>query len=156
MAPTEVIQLGNVTSDPDVLNKLLLVVVKLANAVSLLKALSPILILPVLGNCTVLKLAILLKAPLPIEVTEAGSVIEPNFVPLKTLLSILLTLAGNVMLLKLVLFSKAEAPIVLRFVLLAKFKLVMPVPLINCAPNVLTLLGKFKVVKFEHPLKALA
>ena len=138
----------------------------------------------------VCKLPILLKAPLPIELTEAGSVIEVSFVflkaslpidckllpkvgllafavfplltvanwvaPLNALLSILLTLAGNVMLLKLVLFSKAEAPIVLRFVLLAKFKLVMPVPLINCAPNVLTLLGKFKVVKFEHPLKALA
>ena len=76
--------------------------------------------------------------------------------PLNALLSILLTLAGNVMLFKRALFSKAEAPIVLRFVLLAKFKLVMPVPLINCAPNVLTLFGKFKVVKLEHPLKALA
>ena len=76
--------------------------------------------------------------------------------PLKALLSILLTLAGNVMLVKCVLPSKAEAPIVLRFVLLCKFKLLMLVPLIKCAPNELTLLGKVKVLKFEHPLKALA
>ena len=81
----------------------------------------------------------------------------PNWVaPLKALLSILLTLAGNVMLVKRVLPSKAEAPIVVRFVLLCKSKLLMLVPLINCAPNELTLFGKFKVVKFEHPLKALA
>lgn len=59
------------------------------------------------------------------------------------------------MLVKRVLFSKAEAPIVVRCVLL-KFKLLMLVPLIKCAPNELTLLGKDKVVKFEHPLKALA
>ena len=139
----------------------------------------------------VLKLVILLKAPLPIEVTEAGSVIEDNFVflkaslpidckllpkvgwplvfavfplvtwvnwlaPLKALLPIDLTLAGNVMLFKCVLFLKAESPIVVRFVLLCKFKLLMLVPLINDSPNELTLLGKFKVVKFEHPLKALA
>ena len=135
------------------------------------------------------KLVILLKAPLPIELTLAGSVIKPNFVflkaslpivlklspkvallpvfavlplltwansvaPLKALFSILLTLVGNVMLFKRVLLSKAEAPIVVRFVLLCKFKLVMPVPLINCAPNEVTLFGKDKVVKFEHPLSA--
>ena len=88
--------------------------------------------------------------------TLAGSVIEPNFVFLKALFSILLTLAGNVMLVKRVLFSKAEAPIVVRFVLLAKFKLLMLVSLIKCVPNELTLAGKFKVVKLEHPLKALA
>ena len=181
-----------------------------ANWLSPLKALLPIL-LTLVGNFTVLKvvspeailsgitvklvaglkskvlkLAIPLKAPLPIEVTEAGNVIEPKFVPLKAslpidckllpkaallstfavfavltvpnwlaplkaLLSILLTLAGNVMLVKRVLPSKAEAPIVLRFVLLCKFKLVMLVPLINCAPNELTLFGKFKVVNLEHP-----
>ena len=185
-----------------------------ANSRDPLKALSPIELTP-LGNFTVLKvvsfeaillgiavkpvaglrskvckLPILLKAPLPIEFTESGSVIEPNFVPLKALapivlkllpkvaplltfavapvltwansraplkalLPIVLTLAGNVMLFKCVLFSKAEAPIVVRFVLLAKFKLVMPVSLIKCAPNELTLFGKFKVVKFEHPLNAL-
>ena len=60
------------------------------------------------------------------------------------------------MLVKLVLPSKAEAPIVVRCVLFCKFKLVMPVPLINCAPNEVTLFGKFKVVNLEHPLKALA
>ena len=60
------------------------------------------------------------------------------------------------MLVKLVLPSKAEAPIVVRFVLFCKFKLLMPVPLINCAPNEVTLLGKVKFVKLEHPLKALA
>ena len=156
MAPTEVIQLGNVTSCVGVLNKLLLVVVKLANVLSPLKALSPIVTLPLVGNFTILKFVISLKAPLPIEVTEAGSVIEVNFVFLKALFSILLTLAGNVMLVKCVLPSKAEAPIVVRFVLLCKFKLVMPVPLINCAPNELTLLGKVKFVKLEHPLKAWA
>lgn len=32
----------------------------------------------------------------------------------------------------------------------------MLVTLINCAPNELTLFGKVKVVKLEHPLKALA
>ena len=81
----------------------------------------------------------------------------PNWVaPLKALFSILLTLAGNVMLVKLVLPSKAEAPIVVRFVLFCKFKLLMPVLLINCAPNEVTLLGKVKFVKLEHPLKALA
>ena len=149
MTPTEVIQLGNVTCD--VLNKPLPAVVKLANVVSPLKALSPILILPLLGNCTVCKLVILLKATVPIEVTESGSIIEPNFVPLKASWPMVLTLAGNVMLFKCVLLSKAEAPIVVRFVLL-KFKLLMLVSLINCAPNVLTLFGKFKVVKFEHPL----
>ena len=184
------------------------------NSPSPLKALSPIEVTTLLGKVTLLKvvspeaillgisvkwvaalkfkvfkLVILLKAPLPIEVTVAGSVIEPNFVPwkallpilskrlpkvaplpafavvplltvanwlapLKALLSILLTLAGNVMLFKCVLFSKAEAPIVVRFVLLCKFKLFMLVPLINRAPNVLTLFGKDKVVKLEHPLKA--
>ena len=65
-----------------------------------------------------------------------------------------LTLAGNVMLVKCVLFLKAESPIVVRCVLFCKSKLLMLVPLINCAPNELTLLGKVKVVKFEHPLKA--
>ena len=187
-----------------------------ANLPSPLKALLPIDRTPLLGKFTVVnsvspeaillgivvklvaalkfkvvKLVILLKAPLPIEVTESGSVIESNFVflkaslpidckrlpkvgllstfavfavltvpnwvaPLKALLSILLTLAGNVMLVKLVLPSKAEVPIVVRFVLLCKFKLLMPVPLINRAPNEVTLFGKFKVVKLEHPLKALA
>ena len=67
----------------------------------------------------------------------------------------LVILVGNVMLVKRVLPSKAEAPIVLRFVLL-KFKLFMPVPLINRAPNEVTLLNKDKFVKLEHPLKALA
>ena len=186
-----------------------------ANWVAPLKALLPIEVTPA-GNVTVLKraspeailwgivfkpvaafkfkvvkLAILLKAPSPIVLTEAGSVIEPNFVPLKAslpidckllpkvaplaggvvaplltvanwvaplkaLFSILLTLAGNVMLLKWSLPSKAEAPIVVRFVLLPKFKLSMPVPLINCLPNKLTLLGKSNLLRFEHPLKALA
>ena len=184
------------------------------NWLSPLKALSPIL-LTLAGNFTVLKvvsfeaillgiavkrvawlrskvskLVILLKAPLPIELTLAGSVIEPNLVPLKAswpidckllpkvgwplvpvvvpvltwfnwlaplkaLLPMVVILAGNVMLFKLALFSKAES-IVLRFVLLCKFKLVMPVPLINCAPNEVTLFGKDKVVNLEHPLKALA
>lgn len=59
-------------------------------------------------------------------------------------------LAGNVMLVKRVLFSKTES-IVLRFVLLCKSNLVMPVPLINCAANKVTLFGKVKVVKLEHP-----
>lgn len=63
-----------------------------------------------------------------------------------------LTLACNVMLVKCVLFLKAESPIVVRCVLLCKSKLLMLVPLINCAANELTLFGKFKVVKFEHPL----
>ena len=188
-------------------------ILTVANWLSPLKALLPIVRTPLLGKFTVANFAspeailsgivfnwvawlkfkvcnspIPLKAPLPIELTVAGSVIEPNFVPLKAslpidcklvpkvgllafavlptltwfnsvaplkaLLSILLTLAGNVMFCKCVLFSKAEVPIVLRFVLLCKFKLLMLVPLINRAPNELTLLGKFKVASPEHPLKA--
>ena len=185
-----------------------------ANWLSPLKALSPIEVTP-LGNFTVLKvvsfkailagiscklfawlrskvlkLAILLKAPLPIVLTEAGSVIEakcvplkaswpilskllpkvawplvpavfptltvPNWLaPLKALLPMLVILVGNVMLFKRVLPSKAES-IVLRFVLLCKSNLVMPVPLIKCAPNEVTLFGKVKDANLEHLSKALA